>query len=477
MDYDYIKYIKDHNAALKLLRLEHSPLIISFLFTEYKKNNQTSISNAELSRNLTDYIYSLRQKFADDSLFPDTAEHYLDRWANEGFLRKYYTSFSDVPYFDLTPDTEKALEWVSDLTKKEFVGTESRLLKIFEMLKELVYKNSTDPVKRLKELKRQKQDIEEEIKKINSGHIEQYDSTQIKERYYDLEDTARKLLSDFKQVEYNFRELDREARENQINDNLTKGKFLENIFKVQDLLYDTDQGKTFKAFWEFIMSRTKQDELEELLKALKDIPEIRQVKKGNFIDRLKINLVEAGNKVHKTNHLLIDQLSRYLSEKNLLENKRIIELIKEIKSYSLEVKNKPPQLKKFIEIEEKPDLSSVMNRELFNPPAQVIFEENEINEGGGDFDNSLLYNMIFIDKEELKQQIKELLRYSTQVSLTDIIKKYPITRGVAEIIAYLDIADKDDKAYISDNKEKIIISNNETGKDFRITINQIIYNK
>lgn len=477
MDYDYIKYLKEHNPALKMLRMDYSPLIISFLFREYKETSRTSIANQELSRDLTDYIYYLRQLTGDQTLFRDRADNYLDKWAGEGFLRKYYTPAGDDAFFDLTPAAEKALHWISDLNKREFIGTESRLLKIFDMLKEVVYKNSSDPAKRLLELNRQKRELDEEIRKVKSGYIQQLDSTQIKERFYDIEQAARTLLSDFKEVEYNFRTLDRDVREKQIHEDLTKGKFLENIFNVQDLLWDTDQGKSFKAFWEFIMSRSKQEELDELIKAVRSMPEIQEIKKDNFIDRLKINLVEAGSKVNKTNHLLMEQLSRYLAEKSLYENKRIVELVSGIKAGALAVKNNPPQDREFIAVEGKPALNAAMNRALFTPPVRPVFEEVDTTPPDESFDAGLLYDMVYIDKDELQGYIKELLRYSSQVTLAEVIAAYPVTRGLTEVIAYMDIAEKDKKAHIGDKKEKLTIYNNETEKEMVININRIIFCK
>src|SRR5574337_648725 len=271
MDHDYIRYLRDHNPTVRLLRLDNAPLIISFLFFQFKRNNRMVISNTELTTGLADYLYSLREQHGD-GVYPGSAQDYLTAWTNDGFLRKFYPADSDEPVFELTPATEKALDWIKDLEKKEFVGTESRLLKIFDLLKEIVYKSSADPAQRLEELAAQKQDVELEIAKIEAGIIERLNETQVKERFFEVQDSARKLLSDFRQIEYNFRELDRVVREKQIDSSLKKGKLLDDIFKGQDLINDTDQGRSFRAFWEFLMSQAKQDELDELIRAVLALP-------------------------------------------------------------------------------------------------------------------------------------------------------------------------------------------------------------
>ena len=164
MDFDTIRYHRENNITLKLLRKDSAPLVISFLYYEFKEKGRSFIGSEELSTRLSDYIYSL-SSFSEGADYSDKAVNYLDRWTGEGFLRKYYTSGSDVAVFDLTPAAEKAIEWFQELNKKEFIGTESRLLKIFDMLKELVFASTDDPEKRLAALHEKRKEIDD-VKQI-----------------------------------------------------------------------------------------------------------------------------------------------------------------------------------------------------------------------------------------------------------------------------------------------------------------------
>ncbi len=478
MDHENIKYLKDYNPTVKLLRLDNAPLIISFLFQEFKKTNKIVISNTELKTSLSDYLYHLNHIYGENT-YPGTAQNYLDKWSNDGFLRKYYTSNSDEPAFELTPATEKALDWIKDLDKKEFVGTESRLLKIFDILKEIVYKSSDDPLKRLEELEKQKHELEIEIEKIQSGNIEKLNETQIKERFFDVYDTARKLLSDFREVEYNFRELARSVREKQVNSNLKKGKLLEDIFKDQDFIWDTDQGRSFKAFWEFLMSQNKKDELDELIKTVSNLPEIQNIKHDDFIERIEVNLIDAGDKVNKTNHQLIEQLRRYLDDKTYLENKRIIEIIREIKSFAIQIKDNPLKNKDFLLLDDRPLIELIMERPPFSVPKNPEIKNIELEEGDADsIDMGVLYKQLYIDQEELKIKIRELLKFNSQITLKQITEIYPIEKGLSEIITYFSIASKGNKSFINEEViENMIISNKETKRYFEIKIPQIIFCK
>ena len=95
------------------------------------------------------------------SSFPKPARAYLDDWAaaESGWLRKYYPEGSDEPHFDATPAVEKALQWVRALAERDFVGTESRLNTIFDLLRQIVFGTEPDPVARIEELRRQQRQL------------------------------------------------------------------------------------------------------------------------------------------------------------------------------------------------------------------------------------------------------------------------------------------------------------------------------
>ncbi len=64
---------------------------------------------------------------------------------------------------------EKALGWVRSLGEREFVGTESRLNIVFELLRQIVRGTEADPAVRLEELTRRRQEIDDEIARVLAG--------------------------------------------------------------------------------------------------------------------------------------------------------------------------------------------------------------------------------------------------------------------------------------------------------------------
>jgi hypothetical protein len=475
MDYLQIKNLKENNPTVRLFNADNSPLIISFLFQAFKQNNQITIPNDELVSHLTDTIYHIRNVYGID-LFPELPQNYLDNWASDGYLRKYYPDNSDEPCFELTPSTEKALEWINELEYREFVGTESRLLKIIEMLKEIVYQNSEDTSTRLAELERRKNEVEKEIDKINSGILERLSDTQIKERYFEIYDTSNKLLSDFKQIEYNFRDLDHDVRKRQIFHDVQKGELLSSFFSSHDVFLKSDQGQSFRAFWDLLLSQTRQDELDELIETIIRLPQVQEIKKDDNLDGLKYNLIEAGNRVNTTKHNLNEQLRKFLDDRIYLENKKIVEIIKDIKTTAVQIRNNPPSNKDFITIPGNPQISMIMERPLWDVAVSPELTIKEIENGSPEsVDTQNLYSQFDIDREELKMRINQLLENNSQVSLKMVIEQYPVEKGLAEILVYVDIALKNKKAIINDDiYETMTLWNKVSDKYFQIQLPQII---
>ena len=59
------------------------------------------------------------------------------------FIRKYFELNQDEPMTELTADTERAIEWMQSLEKKEFVGTQSHdFLSIYDNIRKIADQNN-----------------------------------------------------------------------------------------------------------------------------------------------------------------------------------------------------------------------------------------------------------------------------------------------------------------------------------------------
>ena len=478
MIFDKIYQLLKLNTTVKLITADNAPLISGFLFKSFKQNQGSTISNTIIERDiitlLTDYLFTVNQ---DGVLYPKQAKDYLTDWTNAGFLRKYPGN-TDEFLFELTPATENGFKWIDSLEKPEFVGTDSRLRNLVEKLKELSTKTKRDYKTRFEELDKKRKSIEQEMEDLKNGKFDVLDDRQIKERYLFIEETAKYLLADFRQVEENFRTLDRNFRKKIITTSQTKGKVLEELFQQQDFLLETDQGKSFIAFWEFLLSQSKQDEFELLVEEVLSIPVVQQMQKESFsIDNIRNNLIDAGDKTKKTTNSLLEQLRKYLEHKSFFENKRIHDNITEMLKIISEKSEMDFSKLALLELDEVVKIDLIVDRPLFNPPQKINFTNKNPEQGVSTASNDLLFDQFEINMAELKGKIRSALKNKTQISFTDFVKEFEIEKGVAEVVAYVEIASRERNKHIVDERlhDTIDIRNAKTNKNFRIKVPQIIF--
>ena len=151
LDYITLEQLRQGHPAWRLLSSPHAPLVASCLHRAFIAPNVRVMSQADLTERLEDELFSLRERVGTQP-FPREALEYLNDWADNDkrWLRKFYQTGSDEPYYDLTPATEKAIGWLGTLTERSFVGTESRLLTLFELLKQISEGSNADQDTRIR---------------------------------------------------------------------------------------------------------------------------------------------------------------------------------------------------------------------------------------------------------------------------------------------------------------------------------------
>lgn len=484
--YEKFRSLLKTSSAVKLMRARHAPLILSFLYREFKEKQQLTVSNHELISNLADCLEDLGladdedKQPAGNENCTERARRYIDEWCNKenSYLRKYPDT-NGLPVHELTRGTEKALQWIESMEKKAFVGTESRFLDIFGKLRELIERSLEDPQQRIADLEAKKARIEAQIREIKvSGRAEVFSDTQIKERFYEVNKLGRDLISDFKEVEDNFLDISQKIYRQQTRQDLSKGAILGYTLDATDDLKASDQGRSFYAFWSFLISDARQEELNQLVDQTFDLLEQREIPdKDAFLRHIKSYLFQAGQKVMKSNRRMVDRLSRVLNETSFRERQKILEMISNIRSLAIDCMDSPPDIKDFIEIDDGCDIKLVMDRPLGRKPQAATFDRQPEEMGGADFnteDLEVLFDRFEIDKAGLEENIKTFLHKQNQVTLEEILETYPLKQGLAEIITYLSIASSSPGHIILEDKTvRIKWSEDETRKV--ISMPRVIY--
>jgi len=458
LDFPTLDLLRQNHPAWRLLRSDHASLVASFLNRLFIVPNERIIAQSDLVEALEDELFAIRERLGATA-FPKPALDYLNDWAanDKSWLRKFYRQGTDEPYFDLTPATEKAIAWLSTLTERAFVGTESRLLTLFELLKQMSQGSETDPDTRIAELNKRRDEIDAEMARIRAGDIPLLDDTAVKDRFQQFTGLARDLLSDFREVEHNFRGLDRRVRERIALWEGSKGALLEQIMGERDAIADSDQGKSFRAFWDFLMSARRQEELTVLLERVLALPSVAELRPDLRTRRIHYDWLEAGEHTQRTVAQLSQQLRRFLDDQAWLENRRIMDVLRTIEGHALALRSEPPGGEFMTIADTAADIEVPMERTLYTPPTKPHIANVALESGDTNVDASALFSQFVIDKAAMSRHIRHALQERTQITLRELCETRPIEQGLAELVAYLQLAGDTFKSMVDEDNTDIIV--------------------
>lgn len=448
IDYFTLKAHQKNNPAWLLIRSPHAPLIVSFVYKAFVVSNDRARSQADLAEALEDELYVLRNE-TDAEAFSKSATEYLTDWADKGWLRKSYDK-NDEAQFEPTAAIEKVIAWTESLTDHSFVGTESRLRTLFELLQQISTGSETDPKIRIAELQKRQKAIEAEIEQIQTGNLPLLDDTALKDRFLQFRQIARDLLSDFRQVEHNFRELDRRVRERITLWEGSKGELLEDIMGEHTTITDSDQGKNFQAFWDFLMSPKHQEDFTQMLDKVLSLAAILELKPDPRTRRIHYDWLSAGEHTQRTVAQLSQQLRRFLDDQAWLENRRIMDILHGIETKALKLRDTDEVAlpKQFMQLDAlAADIELPLEHPLYSPPIKPEISSVELKSGTEQIDTQALFSQTYIDKLALAERIHRVLQQQSQITLGELCQIHPLQQGLAELVGYLELAAENKTGY------------------------------
>ena len=457
MDHGTLSTLRDRHPAWRLLASPHAPLVASFLHRVFVAPNVRVMSEADVAEALEDELFALREQIAPDA-YPKGAIEYLNDWTapDRGWLRKFYKPGTDEAQFDLTPATEKAIAWLLSLTERPFVGTESRLLTLFALLEQISAGTEADPIKRVDDLRKKRDALDAEIARVLAGDVPLLDDTAVKDRFQQFQQLARELLADFREVEHNFRLLDRKVREKIALWEGAKGALLDEIMGERDAIGDSDQGRSFRAFWDFLMSSRRQEELSERLDQVLALPAVAQLSPEPRTRRVHHDWLEAGEHTQRTVAQLSQQLRRFLDDRAFLENRRILDLLHGIESKALALRGAAPSGMVMHIDAMAADIELPLERPLFTSSVKPRLADLALVAGEDDIDTTRLFDQIVVDKARLRSTVQHALRRQPQITLRELLDAAPLHQGLAELVAYVELAHAADGSYALDGLRALV---------------------
>ena len=482
MDINQLVQTLNNSPSVKLLKMGSAEFFLAFVTSVF--DEQMAIGEEKLQMLLENRLDNQREDITDEDINIETlgesnetkAKRLIKEWTDKGLFANYQNEDGEIIY-ELSSHTSKVIDWVTSLKKEEYIGTESKFKTLFSQLKDLVEFSNEDREKRLELLRQKKEDIERQIESLEMGEeIEVYEDYQIEPRYNSLNKLAKELLSDFKEVDDNFKKIIKQIYKRQ-TDNEGKKNILNYIFDAYAELKDSQQGKSFYAFWEFLLSSELQKEWDELTDLLYKTLDKRNIdSKDKFLKEMKKHLFDAGEKVSKTNDRMSEKLSLIIRNNGNSDTQATKQVINDIKKMLLNTAQNKERNNTSLNYEVI-ELNLPTERQLNLTPKQEVEYNNIPTEADLDINElerlDKLYNYHQIDRRILRKRIDIILRENTQTTLAEVIEQNNgIEKGLSELFGYIAIL-KEYKTIVSDNRtQEIIFSKNKT-----ITIPEIIITK
>lgn len=465
------------SPSVALLKARSSGIIIDFLTRVY--GDVTAVSHENIHSLLAEYLncHGFDEDDESDILYTDTYEEkatkYIRKWTDSGFLTNYRNEDGEIHY-ELSSHSSKVIDWLAGLKQEEYIGTESKFKSIISQLRELVEYTNEDREKRLQLLEDKKMEIEHQIQQLQMGEdVKVYEEYEIVPRFLQINKLAKELLTDFKDVDDNFKNIIKEIYQKQIDPGLKKGGILQYTFDALDELKSSSQGKSFYAFWEFLLAREMQSELDDLIAELFQTLKEKNIDSGDtFLQNMVEYLYESGRKVYQTNDKMADKLSRIIRENEMSRADVSKRVVQEIKNTLIEISKKG----------QKPDISlSVDDGMEINIPfdRKITFEQGENTEYNTMPETDTLsieelgelgkvFSNVYVDRKVLVRNIREAMKDKSQVTLQDVVEQFPLKQGLPELFAYFGALGQFPHKSVDEEKRQAIVFDYENNKRIRI---------
>lgn len=405
----------------------HSAMLSAQKIAERKKKEEERLNSAELK---------------DDPIY------YLRQWSSES-LRYFYCEYDGQtgtePLYKITPELQKAYSFVVSMNEysNNFVPTESRFKEILEILKEVHMSTEGNAQMYLDDLLAQRAALDEKIEKAKKGEVISLSDSQIRERFLQFQHDAIELLDDFRQVDANLCNLDKEIMQDILNWTGPRGELLDKYFDQNEYIENTDQGRSVKAFSRLLLSSSDDELIMTRIDNLINHKAVASLHKDERIHNIHDSWLNARLNIERIMGASTKRIKSFLQPANLDANRFLKERIKSItqkvsdltKEDGLEVL--PPEL---FELEiPRAEINLPYDRPLASVSDRLEFN-TEIKKDEFKADDHKLFDQVVVNPELLASRITEFMDNADEVDLYDIVQKYPLDHGITELTTYVKLA-------------------------------------
>lgn len=470
-----------------MLRQRSARWFLPFLYQVYKEENRFMIGEELLIQLLTETLSAQADGTEDFEeakiIFGEDEEtrsrKYILSWVQKRILQDLQDAEGNVQY-QLSAHTEKVFQWLLTLQARNHVGTESRFKLLFNSLRDIVEKTEDDRTRRLQMLKDRRAEIDKEIRAIEHGLApDNYSNAQVQERLELFTRLCYELISDFREVEDNFKGIHRAIVEQHTKAEQNKGAIVGFAFEAYDALRNSNQGKSFYAFWDFLISRAGQQDWKDLTEQLLELLKDRGIQADDdFLQNIKSLLLEQGKNVYDANDKMAEKLSRIITEKEIARHKRLRQQIGNIKELIFDLMEE--EVNCGITQDEGVEIKMAMERKLqFEQKKAIVSVKQPVSASEKITDPerfSRIINTTHIDKKRLWLKVEQALKEKQTATLKEVLELQPLENGLAEVVSYFGfLRDKASRVQVIHNTSEHIPLN-ETATKF-VEVPYLLFSK
>ncbi|MGZ0657624.1 DUF3375 family protein [Coraliomargarita sp. W4R72] len=432
------------NPTLKLLRSPSASFVLGFFFVSFKENGLTQIPEEDLEALLDQHLLEARTE--DPDAMPRDAKYYLTQWCEEShqLLQKRFVEAQNSYVYQLTQHSEKALAWGEDLRRSDrrgYTTSDSRFTRIVTELRRIERDTNSDPKARRKELLQQRDVINTELKQLReTGKVETLAPTAVKDALHDLETDIDEFLSDFRSIEETFRAQARDIQNLYLEQHLSKGDLVAHVLDADETLRNRDQGRSYFGFRESITSVENREELLALARRAAELANAHDLDPHVF-QQLPKRLYDEVSSVAGIYRRISGQLRHVVEEQTSQQTRYLMELLGEVRSIAHGCGELPTDVT-LHQWEDPVRINNLMEVGYWEAPEATRFDAIDSNDTSSVTSLKDALGRIGkpLDLPKYRTRVAEVLKKQPQVSLQELVERYPVESGIVDVVAYVAVA-------------------------------------
>jgi hypothetical protein len=122
-----------------------------------------------------------------------------------------------------------------------------------------------------------------------------------------------------------------------------------------------------------------------------------------------------------------------------------------------------------------PAIRLPLERPLYAPVKKARLSSEAVRDADEQTDPAALFEQVYVDPEPLRGGIRQALRSQPQVGLAELVARYPLKQGAAELLTYLSLQDEAFSIVYDEQRRDQITWSAVDGRERTATLPRVTY--